>query len=129
MTFRRPANHQVCIDDQVMIPKLVIADTFWTRAIGLLGQPSLPDGMGLWIRGASSIHTVGMKFSIDLIFLDRTKRVVTTSVNVPPGRMRLGGLGAESVIEVQAGWLEMTGLAVGTLVEITPMSNHTGNKL
>lgn len=119
MTFRRPANHQVCIGDQVMIPKLVIADTFWTRAVGLLGQPSLPEGMGLWIRGAASIHTVGMKFSIDLIFLDRARRVVATSVNVPPGRMRCGGLGADSVIEVQSGWLNLNGFTAGALVEIS----------
>ena len=52
-----------------------------------------------------SVHTFGMRFAIDIAFLDREGRVLAVHENVRPGRMVFGGLRAATTVEAQAGWL------------------------
>jgi uncharacterized membrane protein (UPF0127 family) len=85
------------------LTKLDTADTFWKRAIGLLGKRGLEAGEGLLIPGCGSIHTCFMRFPIDVIFLDGENRVVKIVRAVKPWRMAWGGRQARSVIEVQSG--------------------------
>lgn len=82
-----------------------IADTFWKRAIGLIGKPRMEAGRGLLIPDCRSIHTGFMRFPLDLVFLDRNGRVVNIVRNVRPWRVVWGGGQARSVLEVQSGWL------------------------
>jgi uncharacterized membrane protein (UPF0127 family) len=81
------------------------ADSFWRRGIGLLGRTGLPEGAALWIVPCHSIHMFGMRFALDLIFLDASLRVVNVVRNVRPWRMASGGAGAHSVVELATGWL------------------------
>ena len=48
-----------------------IASTSLTRMVGLLGQNEIDTGGGLWIKPSSGVHTIGMKFPIDVIGLDK----------------------------------------------------------
>ncbi|MEI6515320.1 MAG: DUF192 domain-containing protein [bacterium] len=89
----------------ILIPHLTIAGTFHARAEGLLGKSGLEPGYGLLIRPCSSIHTLFMRFPIDVIFLDSQNRVVRIVRNLPPWRMARGGWKAQTVVEVQSGWL------------------------
>jgi len=98
---------------RVLIPTLERAGNFWQRAVGLLGRSSLPVGVGLWLKPCSAIHTFGMRFAIDLLFLDRAGCVVCVLRNVRPWRTATGGAGAASVIEVATGWLPAEAVAVG----------------
>ena len=66
--------------------KLQMADTVWTRLRGLMGRTGLDSGEGLWIVPCRGIHTHGMAFSIDVLFLDRERAVVGAEENLPPGR-------------------------------------------
>jgi uncharacterized membrane protein (UPF0127 family) len=75
-----------------------------TRAVGLVGKKTLPDGEALLIRPCWSIHTWFMRFALDVIFLDRENRVVKASLNMGPWRMA-AARGAHSVIEMKAGSL------------------------
>ena len=100
--------------DAVVVTQAERADYFWRRAIGLLGRHSLPPGVGLWLLPCGSVHTLGMRFALDLIFLDRENRVVRLLRNVLPWRFFVTGGGrAASVIELAAGWLAPDALAVG----------------
>lgn len=71
------------------------------RARGLLGRRGLPDRHGLWL-GTRSVHTVGMRFALDLVWVDGDGVVVRVDADVGPGRVRTC-LAARGVIEVAAG--------------------------
>lgn len=71
------------------------------RARGLLGRPGLPARHGLWLR-TRSVHTVGMRFALDLVWIGRDGAVVRIDRDVAPGRVR-GCAGACGVVELSAG--------------------------
>jgi uncharacterized membrane protein (UPF0127 family) len=84
------------------------------RLRGLLGRPSLGEGAALVIERCGSVHTVGMRFALDLVFLDRQWRVVRVVLNVRPGQwMVWGGWRAARVVEAEAGRLDMSGIREG----------------
>src|SRR6266567_4780194 len=57
---------------------MAVADTHWTRLRGLLGLASsdFRKGSGLWIVPCRGVHTLGMGFPIDVIYLDRDMNVI-----------------------------------------------------
>ena len=83
-----------------------------SRSVGLLGKKTLPDGEALLIRPCWSIHTWFMRFTLDVIFLDREDRVVKVALKMGPWRMAMAK-GAHSVIEMKAGSLAEGDLAPG----------------
>ena len=98
---------------RLVVANVAVADTFWRRAVGLLGRRALPPGAGLWLTPCAAVHTVGMRFSLDLIFLGRDLRVVRVARNVPANRLVRGGRGAHSALEIAAGWLPADALHPG----------------
>mgnify|MGYP003787007487 CR=1 FL=1 len=81
------------------------------RMVGLLGRRALPDGQGLLIVPCAAVHTVGMRFPLDLVFLDAAGHVLRCVAGVPPGRFGVwGGRLARQTLEVQAGWLDLAAL-------------------
>ena len=91
---------------------VAVADTSAKRRTGLLKHSSLPSGEGLWIVPCEGVHTWGMKFPIDVVFLSRKRRVVKTRRAM--GRRRIAFcLWAHSVLELPAGTLEQTGTEKG----------------
>lgn len=71
------------------------------RARGLLGRRGLPARHGLWLR-TRSVHTVGMRFALDLVWIDREGAVVRVDRDVAPGRIR-SCAAARGVVELGAG--------------------------
>src|ERR1700751_2744097 len=69
------------------------------RRRGLLGRKQLDSGEGLWIVPCEAVHTFGMRFAVDLVYLDKKHRVVKTRSQVLPGRISVC-LTAHSVIEL-----------------------------
>lgn len=88
------------------------------RRKGLLGRDSLTPGEGLWITPCEAVHTFGMHFPIDLVYLDRFKRVKKTRSNVRAGRVS-GCLFAHSVLELPAGTVEQTHITPGDRLEFS----------
>ncbi len=85
------------------MPQLTQATSLWARMKGLLRHASLREDDALWITPCSAIHTCGMRFPIDAIFLDRHGQVVRIVRNIPPWRLSVwGGWRAHSVIETAA---------------------------
>src|SRR4051794_8876250 len=89
-----------------------IADTRAARLIGLLGSDRLKEGQGLWIVPCASIHTLGMKFLIDLVYLNRNCRVLKVKAGVTPWRIS-ACLWAASVLELPGGTISRTGTRYG----------------
>lgn len=106
--------------------RIGVADTARTRLIGLLGHASLDAGSGLLIRPSSGVHTFGMRFTIDVVALDRNLRVHSLWPQLRP--WRLSGLGwkIHSVLELPAGAIREHSIHVGDQLEIltsTPAGN------
>jgi len=78
------------------------ATTRAARLRGLTGRAALGDAEGLRIPRCRSVHTFGMRFALDLVWLDRRGEVVRVDRGVPPRRVR-SCLRARSVVEVGAG--------------------------
>lgn len=89
-----------------------LAHSFTERGRGLLGRPRLQPGQALWIAPCPSIHTVGMTYAIDVVFLDAEHRVLRVAASVPPLRFRLCRR-AVSVVELLAGQAAALGLHPG----------------
>ncbi|MDQ6677157.1 MAG: DUF192 domain-containing protein [Acidobacteriota bacterium] len=72
------------------------------RRRGLLSRNSLQPGEGLWIAPCEGVHSAGMKFSIDVLHLDKQKRVRKICSAMKPWRISIC-LTAKSVLELPAG--------------------------
>ncbi len=72
------------------------------RLLGLAGLRRLPADAGLLLPRTRSIHTLGMRFALDLVWLDRDGRVVRVDRAVPPRRVR-SCRAARAVVELPAG--------------------------
>ncbi len=71
-----------------------------SRGIGLLLDKSVSADQGLWIGGCNAVHTMMMRATIDLYFLDRDKRVLKIEHAVPPGKLAISCRGAKAVVEL-----------------------------
>lgn len=91
------------------------------RSRGLLGRKGLARGEALWIVPSEAVHTFGMQFSLDLVYLDRRLRIRKIRRNVPPWRLS-ACLSAHSVVELAAGSIRETDAQPGDQVELTQIS-------
>ena len=88
------------------------------RRKGLLGRDSLFAGEGLWILPCHAVHTVGMRFPIDLVYLDRDLRVRKVRSNVNPWRLS-ACVSAHSVLELAPGTIQETQTNRGDQLKIS----------
>jgi uncharacterized membrane protein (UPF0127 family) len=89
-----------------------VADTSETRRVGLLKHTRLEPGEGLWIIPCESVHTFFMKFAIDLVYLDKHRKVRKVRHAMRPWRLS-ACLTARSVLELPAGTVAQTGTQAG----------------
>lgn len=97
---------------------LSVADTRWRRLKGLLGERSLSCKEGLWIRPCSVVHTFGMSFPVDLVFLNRQNIVISAITAVPPNRLPPIHVGAYSLLALPVGRIAETGTRLGDLIAV-----------
>ena len=102
-----------------------VADSYVTRLIGLLGKSKrwAQLGRGLWIVPSRGVHTIGMLFPIDLIFLSKQKEVVHVEEHVRPFRVSRVSLRATSVLELPAHTIYRSRTQVGDQLEIARLKN------
>ncbi len=107
-----------------------VADRTWPRLVGLLDRASMEPGEGLWIAPTFAIHTVGMRFPIDAVFLSelrdepgaRAQRTRVCKVRrvyrgLRPWRLTRLVWGSSSVLELPAGMADATGTEPGDELE------------
>ena len=98
-----------------------VADSSAKRRTGLLKHNRLEPGEGLWIVPCESVHTFFMKFPIDLVYLDKSRKVRKVRKAVPAWRLS-ACLTAHSVLELPAGTAEETGTKAGDVLEIEKLT-------
>src|ERR1700692_3051741 len=97
-----------------------LADSYLRRLVGLLGKTKrwAQLGRGLWIVPSQGVHTIGMLFPIDLIFLGKEKQVVHIEEHVRPFRISKVSLKAASVLELPPHTIYRSRTQVGDRFEI-----------
>src|SRR5882724_1476710 len=96
-----------------------VAETGLTRIVGLLGERELPPGDGLLIVPSQGVHTLGMQFAIDIIFLDGQWNVIAIKRNLRPFRMTRVYWNAAAVLELRSGSLDSSSTSVGDTLELS----------
>ncbi len=97
-----------------VVASLEIADTRRSRRTGLLGRDGI-DG-ALLLDPARSVHTIGMRFPIDVAHLD-TDMLVLCVTTMKPGRVGAYHRSARMVLEAEAGSMERWGIEPGVQLE------------
>ncbi|MHB8682006.1 MAG: DUF192 domain-containing protein [Acidimicrobiales bacterium] len=98
-----------------VLAALEVASTFARRARGLLGMSSYEGA--LFLPHTRAVHTLGMRFPIDVAFVDRDMRVVDV-VSLVPWRLTRPRLRCRGVLEAQAGAFERWRLQPGDQLEL-----------
>ncbi|MGH9691135.1 MAG: DUF192 domain-containing protein [Candidatus Acidiferrales bacterium] len=107
-----------------------VADSYVRRLVGLLGKtPRWAQlGSGLWIVPSRGVHTIGMLFPIDLIFLNKEKEVVHLEEYIRPFRISRVSLKASSVLEVPPHTIYRSGTQVGDSFEISALKGRQADR-
>jgi uncharacterized protein len=100
--------------------ELAVAQTHWSRLRGLLGVSAddFRNGRGLWILPCRGVHTLAMRFPIDVVYLDRAGTVVHLEHNLQPWRFSPVRMQAASILELPSHTVARTGTALGDSIEI-----------
>jgi uncharacterized membrane protein (UPF0127 family) len=101
--------------DGEVLASVEVASSLTARSRGLLGKRSF-DG-ALLLRHTRSVHTIGMRFAIDVAFLTDDLRVIGKAT-LPPYRIALPRRGGRAVLEAEAGAFERWKLVPGDGLEI-----------
>jgi uncharacterized protein len=110
------------------------ADNFLTRLVGLLKRTNLGPEEALWLIPSKGIHTIGMKFPIDVVFLNKSNVVLGIISGLVPYRISGVRLMGHSVLELPKGTLKKSRTEVGdqleiSLVESSVMDDLRDNRL
>lgn len=103
---------------QIIAGKVDLADTAVSRMIGLLNRKKLNPEEGLIITRCRSIHMFFMKFSIDVIFIDKNQCVVGYIENIKPFRMSRIYFRAVSAIELSPGTITRSNVQLKDKLEV-----------
>jgi uncharacterized membrane protein (UPF0127 family) len=123
MTARveKPSNREAVVRNvtrgTTLADRALVADTSEKRRTGLLKHASLPEGEALWIVPSEGVHTFGMKFAIDIVYLSKKKVVVKLRRNMVRRRISFC-LRAHSVLELPVGMIDKSQTAVGDQLEL-----------
>ncbi|MGH9718785.1 MAG: DUF192 domain-containing protein [Bryobacteraceae bacterium] len=108
--------------DTILAEAADVADTSAKRRSGLLQRSGLALGEGLWISPCESVHSFWMKFAIDLVYLDRKKKVKKTRRGLVPWRMSVC-LTAHSVLELPVGVIDNSRTQPGDQLEFEKVND------
>jgi uncharacterized membrane protein (UPF0127 family) len=95
-----------------------VADCFRKRLVGLLGRRALDPGSALWLFPSNAIHTIGMRFPIDVVMLSRNATVVKVWAGVRPYSVVWPNFQAQSVLELPADAIAKSSTVAGDLLKI-----------
>lgn len=89
------------------------ADNFIKRLLGLLLKSSLGEDEGLLFEECNSIHSIGMRFHFDAVYLDKDNKVVCLKQNIKPNRILPIVFKAKKVLEFRAGFIKDKEIVIG----------------
>ncbi|NMB38724.1 MAG: DUF192 domain-containing protein [Firmicutes bacterium] len=94
--------------------EIMHADSYWRRFRGLLGKKELQFGEGLLLTPCKAVHSIGMRFSLEIIYLDRSNRAVHI-MTLKPNRLGPFISNAYQVLELPLGTVSYSKTALGDL--------------
>ncbi len=100
IVFQQPVKVVNLMTDQVLAHPVYCATSFCQRMQGLLGRSMMTDGEGLYIPKCKSIHTFFMKFSIDIVFIDKKYKVKKVITGLKPFRFACGSYKTAGTLEL-----------------------------
>ena len=103
------------VAEEHVVASLEVADTRAARRRGLLGRDGIEGA--LWLSPARSVHTIRMRFAIDVAHVDADMTVISV-VTMVPGRVGRWRYRARHVIETEAGALRHWGIEPGVTVDV-----------
>jgi uncharacterized membrane protein (UPF0127 family) len=107
-------------DGKILGDRILWAGTPDSRRRGLLDRQALAAGEGVYLVPCSWIHMFGMRFAIDVAFLDDEGRVLAMCHGIRPNRMSRPVLRAQGALELPAGTLASSGTRVGDRILLEP---------
>lgn len=94
------------------------AKSFWQRGRGLLGRDGLAEEGGMVFEPCSNIHMLGMKFALDVVFLDKAGRVLKLYPDLKPWRPYAGARKAHMTLELPVGTIAKSNTTVGDVIAL-----------
>lgn len=107
-------------EGDTLLGRVARANHFWTRLKGLLGRSGIDQDEGLLIEPCNSVHCLGMKFSIGVVFLSKDHQVLHLIEEMPPGKLSPVIKGAKKVLEMHPARLRQAGLKLGDRLGFEP---------
>jgi hypothetical protein len=104
------ATTELHVDGRASGVKVFMANTWLSRLVGLLNRSGLPDNEALVLLPCASIHTLWMRFSIDVVFLGENGVVLGMIENLRPFRFCMAPKGTHAVLELASGNAKRTGI-------------------
>lgn len=105
---------------KVLARAVLVAESFFTRLRGLLGRPALGEGQGLLLHPCRAVHTFGMRYPIDCVYLSAGWQVLDVAADLEPNRFGPVVAGAAMVLELPAGIAAATGTKPGDFLQPAP---------
>ena len=96
----KEANANIYCQGNSLSLVISLADNFWKRFCGLMFRKSFPGGWGLLLTHCNSVHTMFMRFPIDVIYLDNNGKIVKCIEHLKPWRFSFGGPEAVHCLEL-----------------------------
>ena len=96
--------------------EIVVADTFWARLKGLLGTAALPENKGLLLCNCNSVHMLGMRYALDIVYLDKAGVILKIVENLKPFQVSCCWQ-AKDTLEVTSGTVGRRGWQVGETLQ------------
>ncbi len=106
----------------IVCDRCEIADRVLARMRGLLGRDALAPGSGMLIDAAPSVHMFFMRFPIDVVFIDRDRKVVRIVQELRPWRVA-GARKAVAALELPVGAVAEAGLEEGDVLVFSPTTS------
>ena len=100
----------------VLGSRVALAAGWWSRLRGFLGRPEPTPGEGILLMECNGVHTYGMSFELDVLFLDGEGRVLQLIRSLSPWKRSRRVRGAQYVLEVPTGVIDTSQTREGDLL-------------
>jgi len=97
---------------KLLLEKIEVADTYSRRMKGLLNRDGLSTSNGMIITPCKCVHTFGMKFNIDIVFMDKKLQVVGLKRSVKKNNIS-GVIKAKHTLELSEGMIDTLKINLG----------------
>ena len=105
-------------NNKIICENVLFANTVIKRLVGLLGRKSFNDIDGLLLSPCSQIHSIGMKFEFDALYLDNTYRIVALYEKIGKNRILPYNISVKTVLELPSGSIAKKNLEIGDVLKI-----------